>query len=441
MQKILSAILAVIVIFGIVSVANAKNLDANTKKIIDDQLAKMIGNDDTQVTGLGVIALKDGEPVYKNFFGKRNLAKNLPVTADTRFRVASVSKMFTMFGIMKLVDEGKIDLDEDVSKYLGFELRNPNFPDEKITVRKLASHTSTIRDAKGYTLPMNYNLQEFFKVGGVGYEDGKHFATEKDFFKYSNLNYGVLGTIIEKVSGERFDNFIKKNVLQPMDISADYVVGNLSKKDFENLGALYNKENGRWVATRDNFSVQPRKNFVEALSDYVYSEEFQNLNDYKIGTNATIFGPAGGLRISFNELGNCLEMLVNGGKFHGKQIVREDLLNEMMAKQWIFDEKTNNGDTYEVMFSYGLGLYQIDGKSPARLCKDYDIDLIGHSGEAYGMISGLYFIPNTKNGVIFMINGVGVEPGEDEKSFGKFGNGFIWEEEVMNPILENIFAK
>ena len=438
MKKFFSVVLSAILIFGMVGMASAKDFD---KKIIGDALAKMIGNDDTQVTGLGVIALEDGKVVYENFLGKRNLEKNFPVTKDTRFRVASVSKMFTMFGIMKLVEENKIDLDEDVSKYLGFELRNPNFPDEKITVRKLASHTSTIRDGKGYTLPKNYSLEEFFKPGGVAYEDGKHFATEKDFFKYSNLNFGILATIIEKVSGERFDRFIKTNILQPMQINADYVVGNLGAKDFENLGALYNKENGKWVATRDNFSSQPKKDFADALSNYVYGEEFQSLSDYKIGTNATVFNPAGGLRISFAELGNCLEMIMNGGNFHGKQIVREDLLKEMMSKQWIFDEKTKNGDTYEVMFSYGLALYQIDGASAARLCKDSDIDLIGHSGEASGMISGLYFIPGTKKGVAFMINGVGVEPGVDEKSFGKFGNGFIWEEEIMNPILENIFAE
>lgn len=435
MKKFFNAILSVILIFGIFSTANAKNFE---KKIIDNELAKMIGNEDTQVTGLGVIALEDGKVVYENFLGKRNLEKNLPVTKDTRFRVASVSKMFTMFGIMKLVEQGKIDLDEDASKYLGFELRNPNFPDEKITVRMLASHTSTIRDAEGYTLPKNYSLEEFFKKNGVAYEDGKHFATEKDFFKYCNLNYGILATIIEKVSGERFDKFIKTNILQPMKINADYVVGNLSEKDFKKLGTLYNKKDGQWIATRDNFSSQPKKDYADVLSNYVDSEELQDLSDYKIGTNATIFNPAGGLRISFAELGNCLEMLVNGGNFHGKQIVREDLLKEMCKKQWIFDEKNKNGDTYEVMFSYGLGLYQIDGASAARLCKEFDIDLIGHSGEASGMISGVYFMPGTKKGVIFMINGVGVEPGVDEKSFGKFSSGFIWEEEIMNPILENI---
>ena len=68
--------------------------------------------------------------------------KHTPLIRNTRLRVASVSKMFTVFGVMQLVEAGKIDLDEDVSRYLGFELRNPNFPDEKITVRMLASHTS-----------------------------------------------------------------------------------------------------------------------------------------------------------------------------------------------------------------------------------------------------------------------------------------------------------
>ncbi|MBR6013797.1 MAG: serine hydrolase [Selenomonadaceae bacterium] len=284
-------------------------------------------------------------------------------------------------------------------------------------------------------------MEEFFKTDGIAYENGKHFATEKNFFQYSNLNYGILGTVIEKVSGERFDKFIKKNILEPMNIHADYVVGNLSKKNFENLGTLYNQENGKWFATKDNFSEQPKKDFADIWTKYVDEEKFQSLENYKIGTNATVFNPAGSLRISFEELGNCLEMIMNGGTFRGKKIISKNSVDEMCKKQWIFDENLKNGDTYEVMFSYGLGLYQIDGKSPARLCKNFDIDLIGHSGEAYGMISGLYFTPKTKNGVIFMINGVGVEPGVDEKSFGKFGNGFIWEEEIMNPILENIFAK
>lgn len=92
------------------------------------------------------------------------------------------------------------------------------------------------------------------------------------------------------------------------------------------------------------------------------------------------------------------------------------------------------------MENYGLGTYKIGGKSRARLCKDFEIDLIGHSGEAYGLISGLYFIPNTQNGVIFMINGTAIDV-DDKKALGKFSSGYIWEENVMNPLLARFFLR
>ena len=362
--------------------------------------------------------------------GKRNLDKNLPVTKETRFRAASVSKMFTMFGIMQLVEAGKIGLDEDVSTYLGFNLRNPHFPDEKITVRMLASHTSTLRDGESYSLSPEYTLEEFFREGGVKYENGEHFAVEdKNFFTYCNLNYGILGTVIERVSGERFDLYQKNHVLKPMNIKADYVVGNFEESDFNNLGAIYRKEDGKWTAQVDSYETQPPKDTVW---------ETQSLNDYKIGTNATVFAPQGGLRISFEELANCLEMMLNDGTFRGTQIISKASFSEMCKPQWVYNSK--NGDPYDVMFSYGLGLYQIDGAGKARLCEKHDIDFIGHSGAAYGLISGLYFRPGMKDGVIFMINGVGVEEGVDERSFGKFSNSFIWEEQIMNSICEKVFV-
>ena len=96
--------------------------------------------------GLGFIVYKDGEEIFSKFEGKRRLDQNLPVTRDTKFRVASLSKQFTIFTIMQLVERGKLNLDEDVSSYLGFELRNPKFPAVPITARMLASHTSSLRD-------------------------------------------------------------------------------------------------------------------------------------------------------------------------------------------------------------------------------------------------------------------------------------------------------
>ena len=76
--------------------------------------------------------------------------KNHPFTRESRFRVASVSKMFTVFTIMQLVEQGKLNLDDDVSKYLGFTLRTPNYPNTPITVSMLASHQSSLRDGKTF---------------------------------------------------------------------------------------------------------------------------------------------------------------------------------------------------------------------------------------------------------------------------------------------------
>ena len=434
----------------VMSITSAKDLNASTKKLLDKEYSALIGETGSKVPGLGVIAFKDGEEVYSNFLGFRDVYQQKPMTRYTKLRVASVSKMFTMFTIMQLVDEGKIDLDTDVSEYLGFRLRNPNFPDMPITVRMLASHTSTLRDGKIYSLPPQYSIEEFFKPSGKFYDDGVHFGKEdKTYFKYCNLDYGIQGTIIERVTGERFDLYQKKHIFKQLRINADYIVGNLSTRDFDNLGTIYQKndggtwnENGDWIAQIDNYAQKPEKDMVLVQNPYQRETDSEySLKGYKVGTNATMFSPQGGLRISFDELSHAMEMIFNDGIYNGKQVVRADLLNELFKKQWIYNEAAENGDTYGVMFSYGLGFYQIDGAGKARLCKDYEIDLVGHSGEAYGLISGFYFIPGTKNGVFFMTNGEAVEPDEDDRSFGKFSNGYIWEEEIMNPICKYILAK
>ena len=98
----------------------------------------MIGDTGTKVPGMGVIVYKDGKEVFSDFLGSaivdsKNPQNNRPFTRQSRFRVASVSKMFTVFTLMQLQEQGKLDLDADVSQYLGFRLRNPNYPEKPIT--------------------------------------------------------------------------------------------------------------------------------------------------------------------------------------------------------------------------------------------------------------------------------------------------------------------
>lgn len=104
--------------------------DADKQKL-HKELSEMIGDTGAKVPGLGVIVYKDGKEVFSDFLGsavidEKNPKNNRPFAKDSRFRIASVSKMFTVFTVMQLSEQGKLDLDADVSKYLGFNLRNPN---------------------------------------------------------------------------------------------------------------------------------------------------------------------------------------------------------------------------------------------------------------------------------------------------------------------------
>lgn len=415
------------------------------KRKLDEKFSAMLGDSGTKVPGLGVIVFKGGKQVYSYFGGRRHINPDKPVKRDTLFRSASLSKMFTVFSIMQLVERGKLTLTDDAGKYLGFELRNPNFPAAPITIEMLASNTSSLRDGSSYTLPPQYSLKEFFTAGGVAYDDGKHFADREPgkFFDYCNLNYGILGTIVERVTGERFDVYQREHILKQLDIGGDYVVGNLSEEAFKNLGAIYRKndEFEPWIAQVDDYSAQPRKDTVRMTSLYDKNISARyDLNRCEVGTNATIFSPQGGLRISFEELGNCLQMLMNCGEFKGRRILDEQSVKIILSSHWLFDAANPNGNTYGgVMENYGLGTYKLGGTNRARPCKDFAIDLVGHSGEAYGLIGGLYFVPNTRNGFVFMTNGTAISL-DDKRSFGEYSAGYIWEESVMDLVCRYVLA-
>lgn len=416
---------------------------------LDSEFAAMIGDDGIKVPGLGVIIFRGGEEIFSAFHGRRDIAADKPVTRHTRFRVASVSKMFTIFAVMQLVERGKLNLDDDAGKYLGFELRNPNRPQKKISVRMLANHTSSLRDGKIYSIPPAYGVEEFFRRDGKFFAGGEHFGTESvgKYFTYGNLNYGLLGTIIEHVTGQRFDLYQRENIFRPLDIKADYLPANLEPSEFEQLGTIYRKKNsfgqwdehGAWFGTVDDFGgVQPPRDTVRLQNPY--AENFQDtysLKDYRVGTNATIFSPQGGLRISFDELASVLTMFFNGGLYRGRRILSRESLREMFKSQWIFDG--TNGDTCGgVMLNYGLGTYRIDGTNSARVCREHVINLIGHTGAAFGLLSGIFFSPHSRDGFVYMLNGTAILE-DDPRSRGQFSCNYIWEEQIMDAICRKLF--
>ena len=114
---------------------------------------------------------------------------------------------------MQLVDKRKLRLDDDVSKLAGCTIRNPKFPDKIITLRMLLSHTSSINDSQGYfdMIAINPDKNPDWAKCYNNYEPGTNY-------QYCNYNYNIAGTILERISGERFDHYITKHILAPLGI-------------------------------------------------------------------------------------------------------------------------------------------------------------------------------------------------------------------------------
>ena len=405
-------------------------LSKTATRKLDAALADMIGGYGEKVPGLAVIVYKNGKEVYRNMLGNRFLSPrnknwNLPVTADSRFRVASISKVFTAAGYMQLVEQGKINLDEDVSRYLGFTLRNPKYPNKAITSRMLLSHTSSIRDYPTAYVPYKSNVKSFFTSEDC-WTKGR---TPGTYFSYSNLNFVLLATIMEKVSGQRFDKYITKNVLKPLDIKGSFNLRDFSSSDLQKMGTLYRKTNGeagRYYAQIDDRPIE--------LPDA------SRLANYRPGTNAGIFSPQGGLRVSPNELTHMLVMMMNRGNYQGKQVLKAASVQLMEKPVWNYTPAQPNGDIdNDAIESYGLALQYFSGSGSTKPAPNRpDFDLVGHLGEAYGFIGGLMWQPGTKNGFVFLQNGFATGYKQNK---GRYSRNYRWEENVMKAVIENVYAK
>ena len=122
-------------------------------------------------------------------------------------------------------------------------------------------------------------------------------------------------------------------------------------------------------------------------------------------------------------------MILNGGNFRGQKILSGESLKTIFKPQWTFNPQNPNGDTCGGSFmSYGLGSHRING-----------LNLLGHLGDAFGMLSGLFFVPQTKTGFVYMLNGQAIDPDSDPRSKGKISGFYVWEEKIFNAVCRKIF--
>jgi len=265
---------------------------------------------------------------------------------------------------MSLVDEGLLDLDEDISIYLGYDVLNSNFPGAIITPRMLMQHTSSIFDSGAFQVSRDRNTSESMRFL---LERGSSFRRNQPgtHFEYTNFGYAILGAIIENVSGRTLDTLARDVLFRPLGIDAAYVPGSLHNKD--NIAVIYND---RHVATR---SVDAQ---MEVTESGILGHDLHLAQ--------------GGLYIRSLDYARILAMLGNGGILHGVRILSTAAVEEIH-------------DTNIEGASYRQGLatrYSSDDFIPGA-------GFFWHTGSAYGLFAQyIYAVPwEESKGIVVVTTG------------------------------------
>lgn len=314
-----------------------------------------------KAVGLAVAVVRDNQLVYTSSFGKKSLETGEQLAPNDLFRIASISKSFSATSIMQLVEAGKLSLDDDLSTLVGFRVRNPAFPDVIITLRMAMSHTSSINDSQGY-----FTLDAINPATNPHYDSCYNNYAPGKGYQYCNLNYNMVGTIIEKKSGERFDKYVQQHVLAPLKLYGGYWVDGL---DSSLLTPLYEYDSAKGFTRAEN-AYNPRR---EEISKYV------------MGYSTPIFSPTGGMKISAVDLARYMMMHMNYGTANGVRIISE-ASSKTMQTPLSADE------------NYGLALWKTDQYIPGKT-------MTGHTGSAYGLYSNMFFQPEEKWGIVLITNG------------------------------------
>lgn len=362
MKKLVAFLLTIVLTTSHYTAAESTELPKNFDECaFQSDIRNMM--DSLNVVGLSLAVVKDNKIVYTHAFGHKDLNTLQPLTTSTIFRIASISKSFVATAIMTLVDAGKLTLDTDASTLLNFPLRNPNHPDDPITVGMLLSHTSSINDSEGYYISYdcinpvtNPNWRKCYNTyaPGTGYE-------------YCNLNFNLLGIIIEKLSGERFDHYVERHILNPLEITGSFCVNSV---DRDRCAMLY-----AWDGKQ--FEAQPQAYKI-----------IDNLDDYQMEVTTVRMSPAGGMKITAPDLAKYMLMHMNYGKspINSKRIISQSSAKAMQA------------DHTPTAEHYGLALEKTD---------EYvnGVKLTGQTGGAYGLTSAMFFNPDKHYGFVVICNG------------------------------------
>lgn len=327
-----------------------KSLESRVNQYVTELLQKL------QVTpGLSVAIVRGDKIVFSKGYGYRDVKARLPVTPATQFYIASTTKSFTATAARLLADEGKLDLDAPIKKYLpNLSLKAP-LSAEQITLRDLLTHRSgivneAINFRAAYTGQINNDI-----ILDLLNNYGKSSSPE---FRYSNIGYIIAAVAMEKATGESWQQIVERKILAPMNLKSTSAYASKAK----------------------------------ASGDYAlpYLAEQGGFKELSYKDDSTMHA-AGGMVSSAEDLARWLIVNMNGGRFEGKQIIPPQSLEEILAPQ--INQKR---DFYKFKrYGYGLGWN----------LGTYNNDKFIHCfGEFTGFRPHVSFMPEHKIGVVVLVN-------------------------------------
>ncbi len=263
-----------------------------------------------QIPAVVACVVEDDTIIWEGIFGYSDENRSVPVTRRSLFTLMSITKLFLAATVMQLWERGMIDLEEDINHYLPFEVRNPHFPDQKITPYMLLTHSS------GLAWPVDEDeipdfhhfytdeeppligewLPEYILPEGLPYKASvwKNFRPGEKWL-YSNIGTSLLALIVEHISGEDYRDFCQKNILEPLEM--DHSAFRLSELNGDLLVTPY---------TGDNHPM-----------DYYTCRHY----------------PAGFLSTNLEDFSHFAIAILNNGEYHGKRILQESTIGKMLAVQ------------------------------------------------------------------------------------------------------------
>jgi len=319
-----------------------ERLDALLRPVIINKMA------DRYVAGSAIAVVHEGQVVYRAGFGRREVFKEVPVDSErTIWRIGSITKVVTGVAVMQLVDSGRLDLDADVNTYLKAFKVPATFP-EPVRVRHLLTHTAGF-DQIGLGRQVS-RAADVRPLGDFLRENLIRIRPPGQYTTYDTYAITLLGYLVEQVSGLSFEDYLRRNIFTPLAMTRS---GIMVPPDLQNDVAIGYGFAGAWEAER---------------------WEFMNT------------APASTVNSTVEDMSNFARMLLDGGRFNGRQVLSERSARAMLTRQF-----TNHPDQP----GYGFTTFE-DGT--------FGVPAFSHGGSMAGFGAFLYLVPDHRLGVFVATN-------------------------------------